>query len=195
MLKSLKKIRPTPGAFHVVRFLTTPTTEHCAMVHSFQTLAEDEHWMLLEYTLDYWYGIRVPLFKDIFMVHGFCCWKPMWLICLMAPDSVRYVCHYGCSPAWQLRQQSPWWRYCSFSTQVRCRFRVWFRTSSPNHWAAGTVSAAWPRGQIDINATSTCIRERDKNKRRALFTVLTATRLTHSVSSDERTVKEESLSS
>lgn len=59
-------------------------------------------------------------------------------------------------PAWQLRQQSPWWRYCSFSIHALCRWRVRFLYSSLDHWDAGS-SAAWQTSPTRSAATSTWI--------------------------------------
>lgn len=67
-------------------------------------------------------------------------------------------------PAWQLRQQNPWWGYCSFSTHVLCCRRVRFLYSSLDHWADGS-SAAWQTKQKTSAATNTWtieIRERER---------------------------------
>lgn len=104
-------------------------------------------------------------------------------------------------PAWQLRQQSPWWRYCSFSTHVLCRRRVRFLYSSLDHWDAGS-SAAWHTSPKRNAATNTWIikvrgrkrggrtgREREKEKESfALFLFIHSIQ-THPLKLSRRTVK------
>lgn len=92
-------------------------------------------------------------------------------------------------PAWQLRQQSPWWRYCSFSTHVLCCLTVRFLYSSLDHWDAGS-SAAWHTSPMRNAATNIWIfrvggKEQKRKKTLHYFCISTAYRLIHSNSLDE----------